>query len=279
MPKSVNEDVIREIEIMKELSQNVHILRLLATVAPHNSVPILLLEYCANGNLQAFLRTRMVSAKLVEPASSSSLSTVVYANTEIRIRDLISFAWQVADAMTFVASKGFVHRDLAARNVLVTSSQMIKLADFGLCRHSNEALYIAHMESKLPIKWMALESLKKAEFTTKSDVWSFGVLMYEMFSAGATPYRDQHPTELSGFLASGNRLEQPQLSPTDVYDLMRECWLEKPNDRPSFEQIRKRCAKWLESFAEDYGYCQPVPDEPQKFEHVVRLCVNKSVKK
>lgn len=93
---------------------------------------------------------------------------------------------------------------------------MLKIADFGLCRYSNDALYTAHLDSKLPIKWMALESLERAEFTTKSDVWSFGVLMYEIFSAGAIPYRDKHPTELSGFLSAGKRLDQPELCPTEM---------------------------------------------------------------
>ncbi|KAH7718247.1 Protein F09A5.2 [Aphelenchoides avenae] len=216
LSSGIRKEVVREIEVMKALSHNPHVLRLVAFVGAHGTTPMLVLEYCANGNLQAFLQARMSNAKRTAVEANESPAHIVYLDTNVTLRDLISFCWQISDGMVFVASKGFVHRDLAARNVLVTNSLMLKIADFGLCRYSNDALYTAHLDSKLPIKWMALESLERAEFTTKSDVWSFGVLMYEIFSAGAIPYRDKHPTELSGFLSAGKRLDQPELCPTEM---------------------------------------------------------------
>ncbi|KAH7725779.1 Protein F09A5.2 [Aphelenchoides avenae] len=162
--------MLRELELMKVLSENAHVLRLLAFVDPQDQPPVLVLEFCANGNLQAFLRSHLSTFKHSVTSADEALQSDMYLNTNLTLRDLISFCWQISDGMMFIASKGYVHRDLAARNVLVTASRSVKVADFGLCRFTDEAVYTAHLGSKMPIKWMSPESLKRAEFNEKTDV-------------------------------------------------------------------------------------------------------------
>uniref|UniRef100_A0A914D9A4 Protein kinase domain-containing protein n=2 Tax=Acrobeloides nanus TaxID=290746 RepID=A0A914D9A4_9BILA len=137
------------------------------------------------------------------------------------------------------------------------------ISDFGLCRYSEVALYTTK-GGKLPIKWMAIEALKQAEFTSKTDVWAYGVLLYELFTMGDTPYHSIQPTDMSDYLLAGNRLEQPNLCPDEMYELMRECWAERPEQRPTFEQIRQRIAAFLDVSSDSYGYVQVSATEYQR---------------
>ena len=146
--------------------------------------------------------------------------------------------------MQYLESMKIVHRDLAARNVLVHNENCVKIADFGLAQFTDNTGYY-HFETKsraLPLKWYALETLQYSRFSHKSDVWSYGVTLYEMFSFGESPNLkkniDLNAIEISQLLESGQRLECPPFCPQTIYKaLMHSCWYSTPKDRPSFSDL------------------------------------------
>ncbi|KAL1237506.1 Vascular endothelial growth factor receptor [Trichinella spiralis] len=157
--------------------------------------------------------------------------------------DLLSFAYQVANGMQFLSSKNLIHRDLALRNLFLTENHLVKVGDFGLTRRDDQ-YKIKKLDTPLPIKWMAPESLLYQEYTAKSDAWSFGIVLWEIFSMGETPYADQRPgAEFIRWLKAGNRLLQPSYAPEEIYRLMCQCWLSNPADRPDFGICRERIAE------------------------------------
>ncbi|KAL9987755.1 hypothetical protein ACROYT_G002111 [Oculina patagonica] len=139
--------------------------------------------------------------------------------------------------MEYLASKGFVHRDLAARNVLLGEDKAVKIADFGLLRHTYGEIYEVKKTKKLPIKWMAPESLGNGIYTSKSDVWSFGVLLWELSTMGGIPYPGISNSQLYKRLKRGYRMEKPDMCTDEIYSVMLDCWKEDPDERPSFEQV------------------------------------------
>nr|XP_006815660.1 PREDICTED: tyrosine-protein kinase receptor Tie-1-like [Saccoglossus kowalevskii] len=160
----------------------------------------------------------------------------IYGETKnLKHSDLIRFAYQVAMGMAYLEQKQCIHRDLAARNVLLDGEYNCKIADFGLAR--DVEVYHVTLQDRLPRKWMAIESLCRGVFTIKSDVWSFGVLLWEIATLGATPYAGNTSDEILIFLERGNRLRKPKHCEHALYALMRKCWCEDPSARPSFEKL------------------------------------------
>lgn len=254
--RAQSDSLLREAELMYQIGGNPHILRLIGH-ALLNDQPVLVLEYCAKGDLLTFLRKVLHEHKDTVTTKKEDLQVTPYRDTKISLVDLVSLCWQISDGMLYRSSKGYIHRDLAARNVLLTSEMVAKIADFGLCRYSDEQLYTMQNDTKLPVKWCAPEALSKVQFSTQSDVWSFGVLLYEIFSAGGVPYEDVCPTDMLKHLNQGHRQAQPDLCPSDTYRLMLGCWHETPSERPTFEAIRSYFTNCLEYLSKEYGYVIP----------------------
>uniref|UniRef100_A0AC34QCH1 Non-specific protein-tyrosine kinase n=1 Tax=Panagrolaimus sp. JU765 TaxID=591449 RepID=A0AC34QCH1_9BILA len=162
--------------------------------------------------------------------------------TSFPVDVLCSFAVQIAKGMQYLASERLIHRDLAARNVLVFSSEKVKISDFGLSRSLGvgEDYYRSEFNPsmKLPIAWCAPESINFLRFTEKSDVWSFGVTLFEMFSYGEMPWHGYNGAQiLNAIDRQGKRLDCPEACPTEFYSIMQKCWAHLPDDRPTFDQL------------------------------------------
>uniref|UniRef100_W5MUH6 Tyrosine-protein kinase n=1 Tax=Lepisosteus oculatus TaxID=7918 RepID=W5MUH6_LEPOC len=150
---------------------------------------------------------------------------------------LLGMCLDVCDGMAYLESANFIHRDLAARNCLVGENQVVKVSDFGMARFVLDDQYTSSYGSKFPVKWSAPEVIQYCKFSSKSDVWSFGVLMWEVYSEGKMPYENQSNGEVVASISSGLRLLKPRLASEDIYQLMEWSWKEKPEDRPSFKLL------------------------------------------
>ncbi|XP_056316076.1 tyrosine-protein kinase receptor Tie-1 isoform X2 [Danio aesculapii] len=221
-------DFAGELEVLCKLGQHTNIINLIGACENRGYLYIAI-EYAPYGNLLDFLRKSRVLE--TDPAFAKEHGTA----STLTSQQLLQFAADVATGMHYLSDKQFIHRDLAARNVLVGDNLVAKIADFGLSR--GEEVYVKKTMGRLPVRWMAIESLNYSVYTTKSDVWSFGVLLWEIVSLGGTPYCGMTCAELYEKLPQGYRMEQPRNCDDEVYELMRQCWRDRPYERPPFSQI------------------------------------------
>ncbi|KPP64716.1 hypothetical protein Z043_116906 [Scleropages formosus] len=152
---------------------------------------------------------------------------------------LIAMAAQVADGMAYLESVKSIHRDLAARNVLVGENYICKVGDFGLARFVKDPIYICD-DKEIPYKWCAPEAIRHGRFSIKSDVWAFGVLLYEILTYGGTPYPAFSNGEMYSLVMSGYRMPVPPDCPMYVYEIMLSCWEADPGARPNFYVLKDK---------------------------------------
>ncbi|XP_060688486.1 vascular endothelial growth factor receptor kdr-like [Hemiscyllium ocellatum] len=171
------------------------------------------------------------------------------------MEDLICYSFQVAKGMEFLASRKCIHRDLAARNILLSESNVVKICDFGLARDIyKDPDYVRKGDARLPLKWMAPESIFDKIYTTQSDVWSFGVLLWEIFSLGASPYPGvQIDEEFCHKLKEGTRMKPPEYSTSEVYQTMLDCWHGEPGERPTFSELVEQLGDLLQANVQQDG--------------------------
>nr|ACF08835.1 fibroblast growth factor receptor 2 IIIc [Leucoraja erinacea] len=224
-------DLVSEMEMMKMIGKHKNIINLLGACTQDGPLYVIV-EFTAKGNLREYLRARR------PPGMEYTFDINRVSNEQLTFKDLVSCTYQVARGMEYLASQKCIHRDLAARNVLVTENNVMKIADFGLARDvHNIDYYKKTTNGRLPVKWMAPEALFDRVYTHQSDVWSFGVLMWEIFTLGGSPYPGIPVEELFKLLKEGHRMDKPANCTNDLYMMMRDCWHAIPSQRPTFKQL------------------------------------------
>ncbi|XP_059509035.1 fibroblast growth factor receptor 2-like isoform X3 [Stegostoma tigrinum] len=224
-------DLVSEMEMMKMIGKHKNIINLLGACTQDGPLYVIV-EFTAKGNLREYLRARR------PPGMEYTFDVNRVSDEQLTFKDLVSCTYQVARGMEYLASQKCIHRDLAARNVLVTENNVMKIADFGLARDvHNIDYYKKTTNGRLPVKWMAPEALFDRVYTHQSDVWSFGVLMWEIFTLGGSPYPGIPVEELFKLLKEGHRMDKPANCTNDLYMMMRDCWHAIPSQRPTFKQL------------------------------------------
>ncbi|XP_004680229.1 PREDICTED: vascular endothelial growth factor receptor 1 [Condylura cristata] len=173
----------------------------------------------------------------------------------ITMEDLISYSFQVARGMEFLSSRKCIHRDLAARNILLSENNVVKICDFGLARdiYKNPD-YVRKGDTRLPLKWMAPESIFDKIYSTKSDVWSYGVLLWEIFSLGGSPYPGvQMDEDFCSRLKEGMRMRAPEYATPEIYQIMLDCWHKDPKERPRFAELVEKLGDLLQANVQQDG--------------------------
>ena len=269
----IRQQFIEEIEMMKSAGSHPHLVGLVGYCAEPDKPICILLEYMHGGDLLAYLHSRKQNRHSEESACTGVSSAASdkrntyrfeqflpeYVNVSDDSREnergresidgnwiggiakeqYLRFVVEIATGMEHLEAKGITHRDLAARNVLVSADLTLKISDFGLSR--NGVYVIKNSEGRtrhLPIRWMSPEALRDRAFSAKSDVWSFGVLLWEIGTLGSFPYSDVRDDNLARYVACENgRLERPDGVPLEIYEIMCSCWAAEPGDRPDFTQL------------------------------------------
>ncbi|XP_033733693.1 proto-oncogene tyrosine-protein kinase receptor Ret-like [Pecten maximus] len=236
-------DLLSEFNLLKDVNHP-NVIRLLGACTRDGPFYVIV-EYCEYGSLLSFLRrSRLEENGYVNHRYRHKEFTQHCENGEymepelLSIGDLLSFAWQIAKGMKYLSEIKLVHRDLAARNVLVAAGKVLKISDFGLTRDVYEAdTYLKQSKGRIPVKWLAPESLYAQIYTTQSDVWSFGIVLWEIVTLGAPPYPGIPPERLYNLLIAGYRMDRPESCTDELYAVMQKCWKTDPSERPPFIQL------------------------------------------
>ncbi|XP_065841366.1 fibroblast growth factor receptor-like [Oscarella lobularis] len=258
-------ELLEEIKLMKRIGQHEHIVSMIACITRSHPV-CLIVEYCSHGDLHSYLkkgRGYWFSEERKQSLACDNEGYVPmhrpshpYANVSGKLNerhvklaslDLLSFAWQIASGMEYLSGKGLVHRDLACRNVLVVDDRLLKVSDFGLTRAVHQdGIYPQKTTRRLPLRWMSIEAISDRVFTEQSDVWSFGVVMWEICTLGSFPYSAVSTKDLLSHLRAGERLARPDNCSEKLYGMMSECWCAEPERRPAFSALAEDLGKVLE---------------------------------
>ncbi|XP_008193390.1 tyrosine-protein kinase transmembrane receptor Ror2 [Tribolium castaneum] len=201
----------------------------------------LLFEYMGKGDLNEFLRQCSPSNYVVRSVVDGEYgSRDVFKDNQLNHLELLEVALQIASGMVYLSDRKFVHRDLATRNCLINENMVVKIADFGLSQKIYlQDYYKGSERDAIPVRWMPLESILYNKYTPESDVWAFGVCLWEIFSFALQPYFGMTHEEVVRFLKAGNVLASPENTPAAIYQVMKDCWAQKPVDRPNFRTIHQ----------------------------------------
>ncbi|XP_030047255.1 vascular endothelial growth factor receptor 2 [Microcaecilia unicolor] len=267
--------LMSELKILIHIGHHLNVVNLLGACTRPGGPLMVIVEYCRFGNLSSYLRSKRnefvpyktknalsrhgkdilgdVKLRLGSIASSQSSASSGFSEERslseadeeelyknfLSLEDLICYSFQVARGMEFLASRKCIHRDLAARNILLSENNVVKICDFGLARDIyKDPDYVRKGDARLPLKWMAPETIFDRVYTTQSDVWSFGVLLWEIFSLGASPYPGVHiDEEFCRRLKEGTRMRTPDYATVEIYQTMLECWQGDPKRRPAFSEL------------------------------------------
>ncbi|XP_028907955.1 tyrosine-protein kinase Fes/Fps [Ornithorhynchus anatinus] len=217
LPPELKAKFLQEARILKQYSHP-NIVRLIGVCTQKQPIYIVM-ELVQGGDFLTFLRTE---------------------GSRLRVKLLLQFVGDAAAGMEYLESKSCIHRDLAARNCLVTEKNTLKISDFGMSREGADGVYAASGGLRqIPVKWTAPEALNYGRYSSESDVWSFGILLWETFSLGASPYPNLNNQQTRELVEKGGRLPCPDLCPDAVFRLMEHCWAYEPSDRPSFNAIHQ----------------------------------------
>ncbi|NP_001137390.1 KIT proto-oncogene, receptor tyrosine kinase b precursor [Danio rerio] len=305
------EALMSELKVLSYIGNHINIVNLLGACTVGGPT-LVITEYCCYGDLLNFLRRKrdaFFSSKTgdgyyknllsqtqpsIEGTDNGYMPMRSYQkrsnqtewcddkdDLSLDTEDLLSFSYQVAKGMDFLTSKNCIHRDLAARNVLLTQGRVAKICDFGLARDiTRDSNYVLRGNARLPVKWMSPESLFACVYTFESDVWSYGILLWEIFSLGNTPYPGiPVGSTFYKMIQDGYRMSEPEFAPSEIYEVMRWCWSADPLKRPPFKKLVERTELLLsETTKHDYlnlstsGSCEafvpPGLQRPQRLSSV-----------
>ncbi|XP_031575449.1 ephrin type-A receptor 7-like isoform X2 [Actinia tenebrosa] len=238
------EDFLTELNLMMRMAPHRHVVRLYGCCTIPGGPQSIILEYLPYGDLLGYLRRS-------RGHEDSYCSGDLRPESRLKSKDLLRFGWMIADGMSFLADNKCVHRDLAARNVLVGENKICKISDLGLARKVSEDIYTRSSRARLPVKWMPPESIFFGQSTIASDVWAYGIVLWELFTLGDSPYPGCNGNDVTRLLREGYRMPKPPHLSKILYSLMLKCWKDKPEERPPFNTIREEINTYFKA-TEDY---------------------------
>ncbi|XP_006161179.2 tyrosine-protein kinase Fer [Tupaia chinensis] len=216
LPQELKIKFLQEAKILKQYDHP-NIVKLIGVCTQRQPVYIIM-ELVPGGDFLSFLRKK---------------------KDELKLKLLVKFSLDAASGMLYLSSKNCIHRDLAARNCLVGENNTLKISDFGMSRQEDGGVYSSSGLKQIPIKWTAPEALNYGRYSSESDVWSFGILLWETFSLGVCPYPGMTNQQAREQVERGYRMSAPQQCPEDIAKLMMKCWDYKPENRPKFSELQK----------------------------------------